>query len=220
MSKNDALPPWRILHTLLLAAGLSLLTAAPAAFAVGEKDGWYIGGSYGNYKIDNDNDLDAAFADFGYTTVTSPKKSNDFYRLFAGYQFAKWFALEVAYASMGTLTFSGTDSTGATYSGTYQPEGALVDVMLALPIYTDVNKRVSLFLRGGAFRWDSERRLTGTSGLVGPASGREHDVDAHAAIGVHIRGLRHAAIRIGYERFKNVQGVDLNVAALDLMYYY
>ncbi len=212
----------RSLCASLALAGLLLLSMPPPAYAVGEKDGWYVGLGYGNFRIDNDNDLDNAFADLGLgvTTTTSADKNNDQYRFFAGYQFAKWFALEAAYIDMSTLRFSGTDSSSNTYTGTYESDGVLASAILALPIYTDLNKRISIFLRGGAFRWDSVRRLSGTSSVVGPGSGREHDIDAHFAAGVHIRGLRHAAIRLAYERFKGVQGVDLNAATLDLMYYY
>ncbi len=211
----------RALSTILLLASLFLLAAAPAAHAVGETDSWYIGLGYGNYRIDNDNNLDDVFAGLGFSTRTSASKSNDQYRLFAGYQFSKWFALEVGYFNMGTLSFTGSDSASNTYAGTYEADGVLASVILAVPIYSEVHKRVSLFLRGGGFRWDSDRKLTSSNAsLEASATGRDHDIDAHAGLGVHIRGLRHAAIRLGYERFKDVQGVDLNTVSLDLMYYY
>jgi OOP family OmpA-OmpF porin len=222
MPQNDTFSVIRAFYTALVFAALGLLSVSPEAYAVGEKDGWYAGLGYGNYRIDNDNDLDNAFASLGLgvTTTTSADKSNDQYRFFAGYQFAKWFAAEVGYINMGTLRFSGTDSASNTYEGTYEADGVLANVILAVPIYSDLDRRVSLFLRGGAFRWDSVRRMSGTSSVVGPGSGHDHDINAHFGVGVHIRGLRHAAIRFGYERFKEVQGVDLNVVTLDLMYYY
>lgn len=217
--KNVSTRRCRLAATLIPAGLCALLIASPAQ-AVGEKDGWYIGAGWGLYRIDNDNDLDAAFRDLGFTTSTTVKKRNTLFRAFAGYQFAKWLAVEAGYANFSRVTFSGTVG-GQGYSGTYKPEGAMASVILALPIHENIDRRISLFLRGGAFRWDAKLEMQGNAtALINAAAVRKHDVDAHYGFGVHVRGQRNSALRLSLERFQDVHRVDLNALTLDLMFYF
>lgn len=218
--KNVSPRRGRLAVALILPAGLCALLMTSPAQAVGEKDGWYIGAGWGVWRIDNDNSLDAAFRTLGFNATSSVEKSNYLYRGFAGYQFAKWLAVEVGYANFSRLKFDGTVG-GQEYSGVYKPEGAMASVILALPIHENIDRRVSLFLRGGAFRWDAKLDMQGTAtALIDAVAVRKHDVDAHYGFGVHIRGKRHAALRLSLERFIEVHRVDLNALTLDIMYYY
>src|SRR5262245_52776426 len=89
-------------------AGVSILVAAPAAFAQADEQGFYLGGAYGQTKIKGAcGDLRSELIAIG-ATVGACDDADSGFKLFGGYRFNRHFALEASYLDFGSLTMSAT----------------------------------------------------------------------------------------------------------------
>lgn len=117
---------------------LSLLTmgAMASSLAIADDSGWYVGGSLGQSraKID-DARIIGSLARAGLTTTSLKDDDRKLgYKVFGGYQFTKYFALESGYFDMGKLGFNATTSPPGTFSGELKLKGINLDTVGILPL--------------------------------------------------------------------------------------
>ena len=117
---------------------LSLLTmgAMASSFAVADDYGWYVGGNLGQSraKID-DQRIIGSLARTGLSTTSINDDDRKLgYKVFGGYQFSKYFALESGYFDMGKFSFNATTSPPGTFSGDLKLKGFNLDTVGILPI--------------------------------------------------------------------------------------
>ncbi len=121
---------------------LAILTAAGPAAA---SNGLYIGGSLGQTSLSIDNlDLDIDELDFS--------DSDTSYKIFAGYRFMGFFAVEASYVDFGALSDS-TDVGGGTVRFDTDLSGYDAMVLGILPI-----AMVDVFAKAGLVSWDADIR--------------------------------------------------------------
>ncbi|WP_345970684.1 OmpA family protein [Sulfurimonas sp. HSL1-6] len=128
----------------LAAAALLLTTAAYADFPAKRIafPGFYIGGNVG-YATGRVNETDTAEeacnGDPACTVINSTIDENAFgLKLFGGYLFNDFFAIEGGYFNLGELSFKHDTSTGETYKGTAKTQGLNADVVGHLPILSQL----------------------------------------------------------------------------------
>ena len=82
---------------------LALSAVMGVSSAQAADTGFYVGGSLGQSKINdfNGSDLDAELALEGITSSSSTDDTDTGWKVFAGYQFMKYLAVEGAYVSSG-----------------------------------------------------------------------------------------------------------------------
>ena len=115
------------LRSLILTAVAGLLMASPA---MAVKGGFYLGGSVGGATTDAKAE-DVAFDD-----------SDTAYKLFGGFHFLQFFAVEAGYRDIGTLTSNNL---------TLKPTGWDVAGLAGLPVGP-----VYLFGKVGVITWDAD----------------------------------------------------------------
>ncbi|GAC1620669.1 MAG: porin OmpA [Nevskia sp.] len=141
---------------LLLLAGLSGRAAAAAP-------GPYLGGNLGQARasIDDRRIVDGLQAS-GFTTTAIGDNNRDLgYKLFAGYQFNPYLALEGGYVDLGKFGFHVETLPPGTLDGTTKLHGGNVDLVGMVPIVS----RLSVFARVGAVYLQTRDRFRGTGAV-------------------------------------------------------
>jgi OOP family OmpA-OmpF porin len=90
--------------------GLAVLAAITSQFAVADDSGWYLGANAGQSraKID-DTRITSQLLGAGMTTTSMMDDDHDSgYKLFAGYQISKSFAIEGGYFNLGKFSYLST----------------------------------------------------------------------------------------------------------------
>ena len=130
-----------VLSLLALAA-----TASPCAMA--PQPHWYLGGNVGQWRMDFD---EAAIArTLHRPTLTTTSIATDDkdvgYKLFLGYQFHRYFAVNSLFFDLGNFSFSTTTTPPGTLNASYEVKGWNLDLVGILPM----TERFSAFGRVGA----------------------------------------------------------------------
>lgn len=196
------------------------------ASAQSNPEGWYLGGNLG--KTDSDMDDARTTEDLlgaGYSvTGIDDDKTDTGYKLFGGYQFNPYIALEGGYFDLGEASFtanvgSAGNALPGTFGGTTQVKGYFLDLVGSVYF----NDKLSAFARIGADHARPEERFTGT-GSVPLTSYRSSEWDTNLKYGL---GLQYAftptwALRLEGERYRIQDGVanrdDVNFISLGLVY--
>ena len=169
--------PFRTAGKLILAAaGLALCASAPPAIA--KDSGGYVGASVGVTAIDICDDLNA----LGFTNCDDEDTG---FKIFGGYKFNPYFAVEGGYADFGEISASFGGSTV-----TAESDAVFAAAVGILP----VGKRFSLFGKAGLFFWD----IT-ASGPAGTAS--DDGTDALLGIGLNYDITEQWAVRAEFESY-------------------
>lgn len=194
---------------LLASAGLALgLTAGFISLAAAEP-GWYVGLSGGQSKADTDGgELDSTFRSLGFTSSSSMDDKDTGWKLFAGYQFNPYFAVEGGYVDLGEFSFSTTVTaapagytTGSLSGNVKTKNGFLVDAVGIWPA-TD---KVSVFGKVGMYSIKTELSASGPSGSLTESS---TDSDLHWGIGAGYDFNKNVGARLEWERFNDVGNKD------------
>ncbi|HEX7043373.1 MAG TPA: outer membrane beta-barrel protein [Burkholderiales bacterium] len=184
-----------------IAAAAFLALAAPSAHA-----DFYIGVGGGRSTAD--------FGDLA-ASVDSLDDESGAVTLFAGWRPFRWIALEAFYLGVQDYTARlGTDETRADARG----------VGAAALLFVPLGNKVSLYAKGGAWQWDAKSRTFAAGTLVSEERG--NDVSSIYGGGLLIVGRREtAAVRIGYERAKDVgkevagfEGADIDIVSFSIIY--
>lgn len=186
---------------------LGLAAAAAAGPAAAQDPGWYLGGSVGYSQFKNTcKDL-----------VVPCDDHDTAWRVFAGYQFNNWFALEMGFADLGAATGAGIMNTGTPGDFSVAVEEAWdLSAVLLFP----VAERLSLLGRVGMYRARMvvEERAAGFPDIhqAGTNSGFTYGAGAEFRLG-------KLGLRAEWQRYENV-GVaatgedDIDVLSVALLF--
>jgi OOP family OmpA-OmpF porin len=203
------------------AIGLVTLALLTGPIAMADDLGWYVGGSVGQSKAKIDDPrITSSLLSSGFTTNSMADDNRDTgYKVFAGYLFNKYFAVEGGYFNLGSFGFTSTTTPAGTLHGNIKLEGANVDLVGILPI----TEKFSAFGRVGAIYADAKDSFSGT-GLVTVLNPNPSKGDANYKAGV---GLQYAfneslGMRLEAERYRINDAVgnrgDIDLVSVGLVY--
>ena len=160
--------------------------ATPVAWADGTR--WYGGVGTGEADVDVS----------GFEDDTSLK-------LFGGYEFNKYLAVEGGYTDLGEFDLKG--SAGASIG----VDGVQFVAVGNLP----VGRKLSVFAKGGLYRWDADADILGVLSLS------DDGTDSTFGFGVRYRGENPygdtLALRLEWERF-DIDGDDIGLVSLNFVF--
>lgn len=207
-------PVWRTLGL----SGLGLLAfnalAQDPSFFYG---GLSVGQSQTNLEEDNITQSQVGSA----LSVTNIKRNvhDTAYKLFAGYQFNNFYAIEGGYFSLGKPRFTATTSPAGTLNGEVKLQGWNLDLVGSLPLTSGL----SALARIGVHNTKASDRFRGTGAVV-PAAPNPSETHVNYKVGA---GLQYAFtdsifIRGELERYRVADGMrnhnGVNVASLSLVF--
>lgn len=178
---------------LIAATALALggLVAASQASA----QGFYIGGSVGKSNIDDD------IAGPGLITSGTVDGKDTGFKLYGGYQFNQYFAMEGGYVDLGTATYSGTFGGSPVTGGKIDIWGLGFFAVGIWPVSSDF----SLFGKLGFLSWEAKwSDVTGGTSFSSTDSGS----DLAGGIGLTYHFTKNLGARVEWERFKAGGGED------------
>lgn len=183
---------------------LAVLSLAPAlafsASAAAQDAGFYVGGALGQAQVD----LDCT----GATTCDDKDTS---WKIFAGYQFNRNFALEVGYVNLGEAVVSGPAPPFGTASVKFESTAfELVGIGL-LPIVD----RFSIYGKLGLYRADTDADVS-VSGL-GSTTVSDSNADLTFGLGLRYDFTRNLGIRAEWQRYGDVAAEDFGESDIDVI---
>ena len=200
--------------------GLMALAGGTSLNAMAQDSGWYIGGNAGgsHAKIDDDR-IRSGLLGGGFTSTTINDDNHGFsYKVFGGYKFMPYFAMEGGYFDLGKFGFNATTVPAGTYSGEIKLRGVNLDAVGILP-FTD---HFSAFARVGVQYARAEDHFSGTGAahVLNPdRSKRAANVKAGA--GLEYDFTPNVGMRAELERYRIDDAVgnkgDIDVASLGLV---
>jgi len=201
---------------------LSLIALAVLAssFALADDSGWYAGANVGKSRgtID-DARITTSVAGSGFTgaTIIDDDHSTG-YKIFGGYQYNKYLAVEAGYFDLGNFGFNATLPAG-TLHGNIKLKGLNLDVVGTLPI----TEKFSVLGRIGVNYADASDSFVGT-GAVNVLDPNPSKRGTNLKVGL---GLQYAfspalAMRAEVERYRINDAVgnkgDIDLVSLGLIY--
>lgn len=201
--------------SLALVAAFGFSAASSAAI----DSGWYLGGNMGHARSTID---DARIANGllggGFATTSLTEDDSDLgWKVFGGYQFAPWFALEGGYFNLGEFGFTANTVPAGTLRGDIELQGVNLDAVFLLPL----NDWFSVFARGGVQFAEAETRFSGTGAVnVINADRDKRDTQYKYGGGLQFALTQRLALRAEAERYRindavgNKGDVDLFSAGL------
>ena len=182
--------------------GLALLAVVTAPLAMADDSAsWYGGISAGRSrsKIDDSRVADSLLS-VGLTPTSIADDDRDTgYKLFGGYQFNKYFALEGGYFDLGRFHFAADTLPAGTLNGTFKVRGLNLDVVGSVPIAD----RFSVFARVGANYAQTKDSFTGTGAVVVlDPNPSKRNTNYKAGLGLQYDFTRALAMRVEAERYR------------------
>jgi OOP family OmpA-OmpF porin len=190
----------------------TVLVALVSAPLFAADSGPYIGGAGGQARLEADvSAIDAAFLqDDGFVATGTTFDNHDTaWKAFLGYRFNSFFALEGGYVDLGQATFDTTIvSAPAPYDAlTPFPIHAVADAKgynLVAIVGVPILPAVSVYAKGGAFRWKADySEIIPSTGTVRVARSEEGTKPTFGA-GVELRLNQWVRLRAEWERFLEV----------------
>ena len=152
------------LSKLLCTSAGVVMAAMAAGSALADDSGWYVGANAGQAraKID-DARITGNLLAAGFTTTAFKNDDTHFgFKLYGGYQFVKYFALEGGYFDLGRFGFTANTSPPAGLTGDTKLKGANLDAVGIIP-FTD---RFAAFGRIGYTYTDAKDRFAGYGAVI------------------------------------------------------
>ncbi|HEX2789193.1 MAG TPA: outer membrane beta-barrel protein [Steroidobacteraceae bacterium] len=203
------------------AATFLLALALAVAPARAQNPGWYVGGNGGLSlaKID-DQRIAADLLSGGFATTSIDNNQRDGgFKLFGGYQFGRYFALEGGYFNLGKFGFTANTLPPGTLTGTIRLQGMNFDAVAMLPV-TDA---FFAFGRIGAnYGWASDRFAgTGAVNVLDPSASKSA-TNYKFGFGLEYDFTEHFGTRLEAERYRIADGVgnrgEIDMVSLGVLY--
>lgn len=183
--------------------------------------GWFIGVNLGQSaaNIDGDN-IRANLENSGFDVNALNQDRRDLgYKLYAGYKFSQYFALEGGYFDLGSFGFNTNTLPVSDYAGNTELTGWNLDLVGILPI----SERWSALARVGVTRNDTKTRFS-SNGLINTAANNQDDSYSKHKFGLGVQyNISDAfTVRLEAERYRMDDLVgnngDLDLYSLGLVY--
>ncbi|MCC5879626.1 MAG: OmpA family protein [Idiomarina sp.] len=199
---------------------IALLGMALPAMAT-ETNGWYLGGGLGSALSSiADDEITADLFASGFETTDFSENDRDFgFKLFAGYQFNKNFAIEGGYFDLGEFDYTATTFPDGSLNGALSFSGWNLDVVGILPL----TERSSLLARVGMHHGKSTASFAGT-GAVNVLTPEYSNTgsDYKIGLGYQYHLSEAVSLRVEVERYRMDDAVgnkgDIDLYSLSAIY--
>jgi len=202
---------------------LSLLALAAIAspVAVAGDTGWYGGVNIGQSKAKIDNArITSSLLGGGLATSSITNDDTDTgFKLFGGYRFNRYFALEGGYFDLGKFGFTATTTPAGTLDGSIKLRGVNLDAVGILPI----NEKFSALGRVGLNYAEARDSFSGTGAVGVPnPSPSKRDMNYKFGAGLQYDFTKLLGVRAEAERYRVDDAVgnkgDIDLLSLGLVY--
>lgn len=201
--------------------GLAALAVITGPFALADDSGWYVGGNVGQSRAEIDEErITSGLLGGGLTTTSIDDDDRDIgYKLFGGYQFNRYFALEGGYFDLGEFGYTATTVPAGTLNGNIELRGVNLDAVGLLPI----TEKFSAFGRIGVNYAEAEDSFAGTGAVtVTNPSPSERDTNVKFGLGVQYALTEAFVLRAEVERYRIDDAVgnkgDIDLVSAGLIY--
>jgi len=203
---------------ILSAAALGVIVS-PMAFA--DDSGWYVGANVGQSRAKLDDPrIIAGLLSAGIDTTAIKNDDRHFgYKLFGGYQFNKYFALEGGYFDLGKFGFTATTLPPVGLTGNIKLNGVNLDAVATLPI----TARFAAFGRIG-YQYDYAKDTFAGSGavIVQDPKRSKHSANYKFGFGLQYAFTESFGMRAEAERYRVDDAVgnkgDVDLLSVGLLY--
>ena len=181
--------------------GMVAFTVIATPFAMADDSGLYVGGNIGQSRATIDEErITNGLTGAGFTTTGFEDDNRDLgFKLFGGYQFNKYFALEAGYFDLGKFDFTSTGVPAGTLSGNIEIKGVNLDAVGILPI----TEKFSAFGRVGANYAKVEDSFVGGGSLtVLNPNPTKRDTNYKLGLGLQYAFNDALAMRVEAERYR------------------
>lgn len=178
-----------------------------------------VGGGLGRARID-DVRISNQLIDGGATSTSIANNRNDAaYKIFGGYQFTSFFAVEGGYFKLGEFGFSSSTVPAGTLNGNIKLQGVNLDLVGTLPI----SDRFSLIGRVGIDSISAKDSFTRSgSVLISNPNPQVREQNYKAGVGFSYLINQSVSLRGEFERYRVNDAVgnkgDINVGTLSLVF--
>jgi OOP family OmpA-OmpF porin len=201
--------------------GVVTLALSISSFARADDSGWYVGANAGESraKID-DTRIVSGLLDEGFdTTAINNDEHHVGFKLFGGYQFNRFFALEGGYFDLGRFSFTANTLPPGALDGNIKLRGADIDAVGILP-FTD---KFAAFARIGFDYAFAEDTFAGSGAVDVPDPERSaHDGNYKFGFGLQYALTPSFGIRAEAERYRVDDAVgnkgDIDLLTLGVLY--
>ncbi|MET0378378.1 MAG: outer membrane beta-barrel protein [Spongiibacteraceae bacterium] len=202
-------------------SGLLVLAVVASPFAAAEGSGWYLGANAGQSRgeIDNEEIRNSLLSAGFISTSIDDDERDTGYKLFGGYQFNRYFALEGGYFNLGQFDFRADTLPAGGLRGDIELQGVNLDAVGILPL-TD---KFSVFGRVGANYAEAEDSFRGSGAVnVSDPSSTERKTNYKYGAGLQYAFTDAMAMRVEAERYRidNARGEagDVDLFSVGLLY--
>lgn len=200
---------------------LLALTLIAGSCAMAQDSGWYIGANAGQTRAKIDEaKISSGLLGAGFTSTTFSNRDRDTgFKLFGGYQFNKYFALEGGYFDLGKFGFTATTVPVGTLKGDIKLKGLNVDLVASLPF----TEKFSGFLRAGVNQAEARDTFSGTGQVsVINAGPSQRSVNYKFGGGLQYDFTKSFGMRAELERYRVGDAMgnkgDIDMASLGLLF--
>ena len=203
------------------ALGLVGCAAMNSPFAMADDTFWYLGGNVGQSRarIDDARITPQLPGLPGSVTISDDNHKTAF-KLFGGYQFNRYFALEAGYFNLGKFGYTATTVPAGTLSGNIKLQGLNIDAVGIVPI----SDKFSAFARLGYQYAQAKDDFTSTGVVPVPwdASPSKKAGNYEAGVGLQYDFNQSLGMRAEAERYRVDDAVgnrgDINMYSVGLVY--
>lgn len=177
-----------------------------------DKAGWYAGLDIGRSGLGmNGSDVDSAFANQGIASSTSLDQTDTSYGLNAGYRFNPYFALEGAYARLGSFDYSASTGTD-TIDGKFKASAFSLSGVGIYPF----TPQWSVYGKAGLTRTDAKLEASSESGLTPTENTSHTGAGLLFGAGVMHDFDRSFFAKAGWDRYTKVGEASTGNGPIDL----
>lgn len=172
---------------------------------------FYVGGGGGQAEA---NELSFTDFDDGSGISGSFDDSDSGWKVFGGYKFSKYFALELSYVDLGSVSFDATsDGSGSVFlsgpvTGIVSAKGPSASAVGIIP----VGNRFDFLIKAGFMAWDADVTLSNSA--FGTANTSQDGTDLAYGLGAQFRFTDRFSVRGEWESFTDIIATDGQLLSL------
>lgn len=200
---------------------LIALAALASSFAIADDSGWYAGANVGRSSATIDDARirsDLSAKNLTMTSITDDDRSTG-YKIFGGYQYNNYLAVEAGYFDLGNFGFNATTVPAGTLNGKIKLKGLNMDLVGTLPI----TEKFSVLGRIGVNYAHANDSFVGTGAVnVLDPNPSKRDTNLKVGLGLQYAFTPALAMRAEVERYRINDAVgnkgDIDLVSLGLIY--
>jgi OOP family OmpA-OmpF porin len=191
----------KITRAIGMMATLATLAVTLSATAFADDAGWYVGFNAGQSRATiDDARITSGLLGEGLTTTSISDDNSHFgFKVFGGYEFNRYFALEGGYFNLGQFGFTADTIPAGSLRGDIKLQGANIDLVGSVPL----GDKFSLFARAGLNYAEAKDSFSGTGSVaVLNPSPSKSAANYKFGVGAEYDFTRSVGMRVEAERYR------------------